>query len=198
MSFQGELGSGVTPNSTQTLTFRVYNSATGGTALWSESQSVALDVRRFSAVLGSSSALNLEFDAQYWIGVTVGSGTELSPRVKLTSAPYSLRSRDADMAETVADGAITTGKIANGAVTDMKVAVRIGRAIVQHVLFAASGGLALALVEIHLLPAGEDFRLALRETGPHGKVCLGQKNSRTVVDGHRSGLAFRRLLARPP
>jgi N-acetylneuraminic acid mutarotase len=122
MSFQGELGTGVTPNSTQTLTFRIYNSATGGTALWYESHSVSLDIRRFSVVLGSSSALNLEFDAQYWVGVTVGSGTELSPRVKLTSAPYSLRSRDADMAETVADGAITTGKIANGAVTDTKVA----------------------------------------------------------------------------
>jgi hypothetical protein len=90
MSFQGVLGSGVGANSSQSLTFRIYTSSSGGTALWSETQTVTLKDRVFNVVLGSSNTLDILFNQQYWIGVTVGSGSELTPRIQLTSASYSM------------------------------------------------------------------------------------------------------------
>lgn len=45
-------------------------------------------------ILGSSVALNLPFDKQYWLGVTVGTDPELTPRIQLTSSPYSLNSQN--------------------------------------------------------------------------------------------------------
>lgn len=93
MSFQGTIASGnVTPNSTPSLTFRIYTSSAGGTAIWQETITTQLTARFFSVILGntSSNPLNISFDQQYWIGITVGSGTEMTPRVQLTSAPYAL------------------------------------------------------------------------------------------------------------
>jgi N-acetylneuraminic acid mutarotase len=112
MSFQGELAAPVPANSTQSMTFRIYTATTGGEALWSETKSVTLEARRFSVVLGSTTALTIPFDQQYYIGITIGAGTEMAPRLRLTSAPYSLRARSADIAVGVTDGSITTADLA--------------------------------------------------------------------------------------
>jgi hypothetical protein len=67
----------------------------------------------FDAVLGSSNPLNLDFDEKYYLGIAVGSDPELG-RVELTAASYSLNAR------TVEDGAVTTAKLADHAVTGGK------------------------------------------------------------------------------
>jgi hypothetical protein len=78
------------------LTFKLYDTATGGTALWTEGQSAATIKGIFNVILGSVSPLSLPFNKQYWLGVTVGTGSELAPRIQLTSSAYSLRSANAD------------------------------------------------------------------------------------------------------
>lgn len=102
ISFQGELGSGVSPNSTTTLTFAIYDCASCTTSenrLWDESQQVQLRQRVFSVILGTTEPLgDLSFDEQYWIGITVGSGTEMTPRVKFTATPYAFNSLHAELA----------------------------------------------------------------------------------------------------
>jgi hypothetical protein len=103
LSYQGLLknSSGlVIPDGTYSLTFRIYNQPAGGTALWSETQSLAVADGVFSAVLGSVTPLTLAFDVQYWISLQVASNPEL-PRVVLTSAPYALR---AGVAESLIGG----------------------------------------------------------------------------------------------
>lgn len=81
------------------MTFRVYGSSSGGSALWSESQTgVSVNSGRFSVELGSVSALNLDFSQDYWLSVQVGTDTEMTPRQRLTSAGYAL------MAESVVNG----------------------------------------------------------------------------------------------
>jgi len=60
-------------------------------------------------------------------------------------------------------------------VADMDVAVGVGRAVVEDEFRAAARGCPQPLVEVKLLPAGEDFGLLLRQPGAHGKVGLGQK-----------------------
>lgn len=123
MSYQGVL---VGPDSTalegtHTLTFQIYSSATGGTALWSETHSsVMLNDGVFDVILGTQgSPLTLNFDGQYFLGVTVNSELEeLSPRLQMASSPYSLNARNA---EDVSDEIITSSKIVDGAVTEGKV-----------------------------------------------------------------------------
>jgi hypothetical protein len=76
------------------LTFRIYNVAEGGTALWTETQSsVPVNSGLYNAVLGSVTALNLSFSEDYFVGVSVGSTPEMAPRLQLSTAPYALSVR---------------------------------------------------------------------------------------------------------
>ncbi|MBK7939623.1 MAG: hypothetical protein IPJ82_22185 [Lewinellaceae bacterium] len=76
---------------TYSITFKLYDMATGGTALWTETQTnVELASGIYTATLGSVTALNIPFDKTYYLGITVGTGAEMSPRIQLTTAPYAL------------------------------------------------------------------------------------------------------------
>ncbi len=93
------------------LTFKLYNAATGSTALWSEAQNVTTSNGVFSVVLGKVSPLkNIPFDEPYWLGITVSNGTEMTPRIQLSASAYSLRARS------VADSSISGAGIAAGQV----------------------------------------------------------------------------------
>lgn len=103
MSYQGVLRDAVgnvVPDGAYGLTFRVYNVATGGTALWTEAQTVAVEDGIFNVILGSVSPLALPFDTQYWLGVQIASDPELAPRTQLTSSPYAMRAQYADQGDT--------------------------------------------------------------------------------------------------
>lgn len=92
MSYQGLLtdasGKKVSDGNYQ-LTFKLYEAATGGTAVWSEVQTVAVSNGLFNVYLGSVTPLNLTFKKPYWLGITIASGAELSPRMALATSPYS-------------------------------------------------------------------------------------------------------------
>ena len=86
----------VVPDNAYSVRFRLYDQEAGGTALWDEAQSVTTVKGVFSAVLGKTTALDtLAFNRPYWLGLSVGAGTELTPRIALTASPYSLNSRAA-------------------------------------------------------------------------------------------------------
>lgn len=97
LSFQGKIvESGVPVDGTRNITFRLYDVAAGGTPLWQESH-VAVPVAGglFNVELGGSvnfAGAGVSFDEQYWIGISVGGGAKITPRYKLTSAPYSMNS----------------------------------------------------------------------------------------------------------
>ncbi len=97
------------------VAFRLYESTSGGSAVWSENQTVTVARGLFKANLGIVTPFSLKFDKPYYLGITINNGTEL-PRTEFTSAPYSLHSRSAEIATTVADNAITSAKIADRAV----------------------------------------------------------------------------------
>jgi hypothetical protein len=118
LSVQGVLkdaGGQIVPNDNYQLTFNLYTVESGGTAIWTEVQTVPVADGIFNVILGSVNPLSAEFDVPYWLGVTVETGTEL-PRIRLTATAYSLN------AKTVEDVAITTAKLADGAVTQVKLA----------------------------------------------------------------------------
>lgn len=73
------------------LTFKLYNTTSGGTALHTETQNVSVTGGIYSAELGGGSTpLNAAFDQTYYLGVSVDGGAELVPRARLTSSPYAL------------------------------------------------------------------------------------------------------------
>jgi Chaperone of endosialidase len=74
-----------------TLIFKLYTTETGGTPVWSETQSTVTIIGGvYSVTLGSVTPLTAAFNQTYYLGVTVGSGAELIPRAQLTSSPYAL------------------------------------------------------------------------------------------------------------
>jgi hypothetical protein len=98
MSYQGVLmdnGGALVPDGNYSLTFKLYTVASGGAALWTETQNpVAVSRGGFSVILGSAASLSgVAFDVPYWLGITVGAGTEMTPRVQLASSPYGLSLR---------------------------------------------------------------------------------------------------------
>ena len=111
MSYQGlltdEAGNAVADGA-YVLTFALYESAEGGTAIWQETQEVAAESGLFNVLLGRVEPLTLDFDHPFWLGITIGSDAELQPRIELASSPYSLQ------ALSVADSAVTGKSIAAG------------------------------------------------------------------------------------
>lgn len=97
----------------QTITFSLYSVATGGTAEWTDTQTINIFGGVYSTTLGSSTNPldNLNWNTKtYYVGVTV-QGTELLPRTEMLYAAYSLGSPKAQ--EVVCSGAVGDVKFSN-------------------------------------------------------------------------------------
>ncbi len=98
LSYQGRLqdASGApVANGTYSVTFSIYNVSSGGSALYTETQNVTVDKGGFSAYIGSVTPLNLPFNEDYFLGMTVGSDPEMTPRLKLSVVGTSIFALDA-------------------------------------------------------------------------------------------------------
>jgi hypothetical protein len=91
-------GSGTpVPDGSYNVTFRIYDVAAGGTALWTEGQPLTATGGIINAYLGSIVPLNtLAFDVPYWLAVAIEYGPELTPRTPLTTVPYAAHAGYAD------------------------------------------------------------------------------------------------------
>jgi len=118
MTYQGYLvdanGNPLAPSNpiNFTVVFRIYATSTGGSALWAESQTVTVDKGNFSVVLGEGGAQGSEprpalstvftssTASDLYIGITVnglsGGNTEILPRLRLLTSPYSFLARAAN------------------------------------------------------------------------------------------------------
>ena len=113
INFQGILkdasGRAIT-DSSLSVVFSIYSGATGGSLLWTETQTVTVESGLYSVRLGSVNAIGSSvFDGTTrYLGIKVGTDAEMTPRVALVTVPYSYRS---GMADSVAasSGAVMLG-----------------------------------------------------------------------------------------
>ncbi len=95
INFQGKLtnpdGTNVT-NGNYSIVFSIYTVASGGAAVWTETQpTVAVADGIFQVSLGSVTSLpgSVDFNsASTYLGVKVGADAEMTPRIQFTAAPY--------------------------------------------------------------------------------------------------------------
>jgi hypothetical protein len=98
MNIQGKLTNSTDNsliNQTVTMVFRIYTAFAGGSPLWSETQTVAVDDGIYDTILGKVTPLNLRFNQSYFMSIEVNSDGEMSPRINLTNAPYSFMAESA-------------------------------------------------------------------------------------------------------
>lgn len=125
ISYQGVLtdtGGNLIPDGNHTLTLSLYDAASGGTLLWTESQPIAVVRGTFNAILGTVTSIpnTVAFDRAYFLGVSVDGAAELTPRTPLTAAPYALYASHAGIADALspsATGVVTSVNGASGALT---------------------------------------------------------------------------------
>jgi hypothetical protein len=109
------------------LIYTLYTASTAGDILWQQTVEADLDDDGFFAVEiggGTTPILPLlRTEEPRWLGVIVDQGSEMRPRLKLTSVPYALFAQEAVQARSVADGSIHTEALATDFEIDPQIAL---------------------------------------------------------------------------
>lgn len=131
ITYQGRLtDSGGDPvvDDTYFMKFKIYGSLSGDDSLWwSGIQAVLVTDGLFTYHLGSMVPLpdDIFSTSDRYLGITIGTDSEISPRVRFVSSAYThqaLRSDTTAYAHDIADNCVTANKIANYAITELKIA----------------------------------------------------------------------------
>ncbi|MEK7183999.1 MAG: hypothetical protein AAB701_00560 [Patescibacteria group bacterium] len=105
LPFQGRLTNSdgtVVADGSYDAVLRLYTTSIGGAAVWTESHTGANQISAvdgiFSTTLGALTSLTgIDFNLdEYWLGVTVGTDAEMTPRIRLGAAPYAFNSDELD------------------------------------------------------------------------------------------------------
>ena len=135
INYQGFLAddSGVPIDATHNITFRIYTASSGGSAVYTSSQSVAIVDGRFDTELGSSPNFpaNLFDGTQLFLGLEIDADGEMSPRQLLSSTPFAYKAEDADTV-----GGVSAASLDQSA--------HVGNTSNPHVVTAAQVGAATA------------------------------------------------------
>jgi len=113
INYQGQLTglTGSALDTTVAMTFSLYGAASGGTPMWTETQpAVQVTNGQFSVLLGTFTVLPDSFAAERFLGVRIGSDSEMTPRQEFASAAYAFRVGTVDGAT----GGTITGSMSAG------------------------------------------------------------------------------------
>ena len=114
LDYQGRLtdSAGKPLEGTYNLTFRIFDQETAGNLLWEETHSgVVIQKGVFGVLLGSITNFDLAFDKPYFLEIKVNDEV-MSPRLRIASSGYAIRSASADQAEVAKDAlSLTRGVI---------------------------------------------------------------------------------------
>jgi hypothetical protein len=84
-------------------TFNIYPALTGGAAIWTSVQTLTVDSGIYSANLSfTASDFSTVFDGSTrYLGIVIGTGSEMTPRLPIISVPYAYKSEVSDNASQV-------------------------------------------------------------------------------------------------
>jgi hypothetical protein len=95
LQYQGRLtdAAGTPLNGAQTVVFSIYSAASGGSLLWTESQSPTVANGLFNVLLGGTTAFpsNLFDGSNRFLAIKVGGDPEMTPRQQVASVGYAMR-----------------------------------------------------------------------------------------------------------
>jgi hypothetical protein len=190
INYQGML----TDNSGNPLTgsfdiiFKIYNDASTGTMRWSETQSgVTITNGLFSVILGSVTPIDLAFDEEYWLDITVG-GEHMPSRLKFTSVGYAYRAQKADSAAYVSGGLQTDldNRYVNVNGPDSI------RGTSSSYMFRVKNYGTGDGIQIYTPASGSGDGLAIDSAGDNGIEITDTRNDGIWIDGaHRIGMNIR-------
>lgn len=98
MNYQGILTDPETgdpiPDDTYQMIFSIYDTPSGGSAIWSETRSVGTQDGLYNVLLGSTTPLtpSLLEGTEKYLGVQVGADPEMTPRKRMVSVAYAITS----------------------------------------------------------------------------------------------------------
>jgi hypothetical protein len=80
------------------ITINLYDAFNASTAIYTDAESADTKNGLFNIIIGGVAPIpgTIDFSKQYWLGVSVDGGAEMSPRTALTSVPYALHAEVAD------------------------------------------------------------------------------------------------------
>ncbi|MBM3978128.1 MAG: hypothetical protein FJ299_14215, partial [Planctomycetes bacterium] len=112
---------GVALQGAVSLQLKLYSLQSGGSPLWSESEAATAANGVVQLVLGDATAIapGLFSGSDRWLGITVGADPEMTPRLRIGSAPYALHAGSVaklDASTSIASGTITSVHLADGGV----------------------------------------------------------------------------------
>lgn len=97
INFQGKLTNlaGVPSNGNFSVVFSVWDSASGGSQLWTETQPVSISNGIYNVTLGTGTALSTDIftSSGTWLQIKVGSDQPMTPRIKFNAVPYALKTQ---------------------------------------------------------------------------------------------------------
>ena len=102
LSYQGKLTDTLgqpVPNGNYQLTFRLYTQPSGGSAIWTEAQTIPVVGGLFSALLGAVTPISSVPDGgALYLSLQVAVNPELTPRLRIASSAYSYKADTANYA----------------------------------------------------------------------------------------------------
>ncbi|MGE3799504.1 MAG: hypothetical protein AB7H80_00635 [Candidatus Kapaibacterium sp.] len=155
------------------FTIALYTTATGGTPIYEQTVETDVVVGLFSLLIGPIPE-SLTFGTEYWLGVKIDEGSELSPRTPLSSSPYALNASRANLAERAlqSDTAIVARALSSTATG----VVRSVNGLSGAVVLQGAGGTRLSL-NGNVLTIASD---TVRSSGGNGSAWLLGGNAGTT------------------
>lgn len=124
MNYQGRLednsGNPVSDGN-YTIVFTIYDAATNGNSLWTETRTVTTEDGFFNLTLGENTAININSNQQIWLNISIG-GNDLTPRTKLSGSLSSLSSKSIENTTTAGNSVVSSINSSTGGVDASKIA----------------------------------------------------------------------------